>query len=212
MSATSANSVLVSKIYKSRNIILNLLNRRGFNTADYEGFSVNEVHIMNNNKQLDLLLKEEDTDKKIYVSYRHSKKIGANTVHELVDDLFNIEDILGKDDELIIVTKDKANDTIIKLLRHLYNTEGYFINIYNIDNYLFNILDHVLVPSHRVLAKDEKDAIYKKYNISLDSEIPEISRFDPVAQAIGLRPLELCEIIRPSASSITSPYYRLCKA
>ena len=52
----------------------------------------------------------------------------------------------------------------------------------------------------------------KKYNISRDSEIPEISRFDPVAQAIGLRPLELCEIIRPSASSITIDYYRLCKA
>ena len=59
-------------IYKSRNIILNLLNKRGFNTADYEGFSVNEVHIMNNNKQLDLLLEHEDTDKKIYVSTRNS--------------------------------------------------------------------------------------------------------------------------------------------
>ena len=212
MSASAVNSVLVSKIYKSRNIILGLLKQRGYNTTDYEGFSVNEVHIMNTNKQLDLLLTNEDTNKKIYVSYRHTKKIGAPTIHELVDDLFNIEEILDKGDELIVVTKDKANDTCIKLLRHLYNTEGQFINVYNIENYLFNILEHTLVPEHRVLNKEEKHEIYKKFNITKDNEIPEISRFDPVSQAIGLRPSNLCEIIRPSASAVNTTYYRLCKA
>jgi len=31
-----------------------------------------------------------------------------------------------------------------------------------------------------------------------------------VAQAIGLRPNEVVEIIRPSPTAITSKYYRLC--
>jgi DNA-directed RNA polymerase subunit H (RpoH/RPB5) len=212
MSASSANSVLVSKIYKSRNIILDLLKKRGFNTNDYEGFSINEVHIMNTNKQLDLLLTNPTTKKKVYVNYRHSKKISPGIIHEMVDDLFNVEEILDKNDELIIITKDKANDTTIKLLRHLYDTEGIFINVYNIDNFLFNILEHTLVHPHRVLNKKEKQEVFKKYNISNGLEIPEISRFDPVALAIGLRPNELCEIIRPSTSSITSMYYRICKA
>ena len=39
---------------------------------------------------------------------------------------------------------------------------------------------------------------------------PEISRFDPVAQAIGLRPKEVCKIIRSSETAITSTYYRMC--
>ena len=212
MSASSANSVLVSKIYKSRNIILDLLKRRGFNTNDYEGFSINEVHIMNTNKQLDLLLTNPDTKKKVYVNYRHTKKISPGIIHEMVDDLFNVEEILDKKDELIIITKDKANDTTIKLLRHLYDTEGIFINIYNIDNYLFNILEHTLVHPHRVLNKKEEQEILKTYNITKGDEIPEISRFDPVSIAIGLRPNELCEITRPSTSSITSMYYRICKA
>ena len=212
MSASSANSVLVSKIYKSRNIILDLLKQRGFNTNDYEGFSINEVHIMNTNKQLDLLLTNPTTKKKVYVNYRQSKKISPGIIHEMVDDLFNVEEILDKNDELIIITKDKANDTTIKLLRHLYDTEGIFINVYNIDNFLFNILEHTLVHPHRVLNKMEKQEVFKKYNITNGLEIPEISRFDPVSLAIGLRPNELCEIIRPSTSSITSMYYRICKA
>ena len=98
MSASSSNSVLVSKIYKSRNIILDLLKRRGFNTNDYEGFSINEVHIMNTNKQLDLLLTNPDTKKKVYVNYRHTKKISPVIIHEMVDDLFNVEEILDKKD------------------------------------------------------------------------------------------------------------------
>ena len=212
MSASTSNSVLVSKIYKSRNIILDLLKKRGFNTNDYEGFSINEVHIMNTNKQLDLLLTNPNTDRKVYVNYRHTKKISPGIIHEMVDDLFNVEEILDKNDELIIITKDKANDTTIKLLKHLYDTEGIFINVYNIDNYLFNILNHTLVHPHRVLNKSEEKEIFRKYNLTKRDEIPEISRFDPVAIAIGLRPNELCEITRPSTSAITSMYYRICKA
>ncbi len=209
--STNANSIVVSKIYKSRNIILDLLKKRGFDTNDYEGFSINEVHIMNNNKQLDLLLTNPDTNKKVYVCYRHSKKIGAPTVHEIVDEIFNIEELLTKDDELVIVTKFPANDTIRKLLKHLYNTERIFINIYNIDNYLFNVLDNELVPKHRVLDNEEKAMIYKQYNIREDSQVAELPRFDPVAMAIGARPKQLVEIIRPSASAGTSIFYRLCK-
>ena len=51
----------------------------------------------------------------------------------------------------------------------------------------------------------------KQYNITNDNEFPEISRFDPVAQAIGLRPGKLCKIIRPSPTAINTEYYRMCK-
>ena len=56
----------------------------------------------------------------------------------------------------------------------------------------------------------KKNDIMKKYNINKDREFPEISRFDPVATAIGVRPGQLCEITRSSETSITSKYYRIC--
>jgi len=74
----------------------------------------------------------------------------------------------------------------------------------------FNILKHELVPPHRVLTTAEKNAIKQRYNIMEEMQFPEISRFDPVAQAIGLRPGEVCEILRPSKTAISAPYYRLC--
>ena len=59
---------------------------------------------------------------------------------------------------------------------------------------------------------------FKKYNIDADYEVieandkklPEISRFDPMSISIGLKPGELCEITRPSKTSITTNYYRKC--
>jgi DNA-directed RNA polymerase subunit H (RpoH/RPB5) len=50
----------------------------------------------------------------------------------------------------------------------------------------------------------------KKYNILIKIHIPDISRFDPVAQVIGLRPGKVCQIIRPSKTSVTANYYRVC--
>ena len=66
-----------------------------------------------------------------------------------------------------------------------------------------------MVPNHRILNNQEKEEIIAKYNI-LDDNIPPISRYDPVAQVIGLRPSQYCEIVRPSKSSITSLFYRIC--
>jgi len=75
---------------------------------------------------------------------------------------------------------------------------------------IYNVLKHEDVPDHTVLSMEDKEKIKKKYYITNDSQFPEISRFDPVAQAIGLRPNEVVEITRPSPTSITSKYYRLC--
>ena len=77
-------------------------------------------------------------------------------------------------------------------------------------NYLYNILDHKCVPQHIHIDDEEIEQVKKKYNIMNDSQWPEISRFDPVAQAIGLRPKDVCKIIRSSETAITSTYYRMC--
>lgn len=207
---SSSYSPLVSKIYKSRNIILELLRKRGFNVEDYTEFSINEVHIMYNNKQLDMLLENPDSGKKIYIKYHLATRLGNSHVYDYVDDLFDIEDVLSNDDDLIIVSKDKMNATMKNLLEELYIKDNKFVTIYNLHDYLFNILNHDMVPEHTILSKEETDDIVKKYNINKMKEFPEISRFDKVAMAIGLRPSHVCKIVRSSPTSITGVYYRMC--
>ena len=199
----------INQIYKSRNIILDILNKRGFDVNDYKGSSISEIHSMYKNEQLDMLVNK--IDKKVYVKYYLAKNsIRDSIIYEYIDDLFNIDNILTKKDDLIIITKTQPNDTIIKLLKDIYNEENIFITIICIKNLQFNILNHSLVPSHKVLNHDEKKEVYIKYNIQSDNQVPTISRFDPVSLVIGLRPTDLCEIIRPSKTSITSKFYRLC--
>ena len=66
------------------------------------------------------------------------------------------------------------------------------------------------VPKHTILTDTEVADLKKRYNINDTSELPEISRYDPVAQAIGMRPGQVCKITRPSKTAITTDYYRIC--
>jgi len=208
------NSSTIANIYKSRNIILEQLKNRGYNISDHEDRSIVELQAQYNAKppQLDMLLNSSDpnSDKKCFVKYHLVGKIRPSQIYEYIDDIFNIDDILTKDDDFIIVVKDNPNDTLIKLMQDIWNNDKIYFSIYNLHNYLYNIIEHEYVPIHTELSEEEIAEVKVKYNIMEDSQWPEISRFDPVAQAIGLRPKGVCEIIRPSETAITAKYYRMC--
>ena len=204
-----AENTRVLAVHRSREILLDILDRRGYNIEDYKGFSLNEIHALFTNKQLDILLSKDD-GKKLYIKYYLDKTIRPANIHDIIDDLFYIEQILTLKDDLIIVIKDEPNDTLQKLQCSIYEHEKQFITVINIERLQFNILDHSLVPNHRVLTSEEASNIKTQYNIKDDRSMPGISRFDPVAQVIGIRPGEICEIKRSSKTAITSNYYRIC--
>ena len=95
-------------------------------------------------------------------------------------------------------------------LKHIWETDGIFIVIENIKRLQFNILDHEMQPKFDIVPESEVVNIMKKYNITNKIQFPDISRFDPVSRAIGLRPGQLCHIVRPSKTAIQADYYRLC--
>jgi DNA-directed RNA polymerase subunit H (RpoH/RPB5) len=214
--ASQYSSSLISSIYNSRKNVLDLMEKQGYNVEDYSHFSINEVNSMKQNNQLDMLLekKEDDLDtkrkNKIYIRYYLAKMIRPNNIDEMIEDLFNVEQILTKDDTLFIIIKDDMNETLTNKLIHLWEADGIFIVMINIKRLQFNILNHALVPEHIVLNNAKVDEVMKKYNILSKIHIPDISRFDPVAQVIGLRPGKVCQIIRPSKTSVTANYYRVC--
>jgi DNA-directed RNA polymerase subunit H (RpoH/RPB5) len=210
------SSNIISSIYKARQTIIALMRKLDYNVTDYEHFSVNEVNTMFQNKQMDMLLEKSKEDprtgrkNKVYILFYLAKAIRPANIQEMIDDLFNLEETLTKEDTLLIITKDEMNDTLMATLKHVWETDKIFIVVQNIKRLQFNIHEHTLVPPHRVISDDERDVIKTKYNITDDIQFPDISRFDPVAQAICLRPGQICEITRPSKTAIQSVYYRLC--
>lgn len=200
----------ISSIYKSRNTLLQLMENQGYNVSEYIGFSINEVNIMYNASELDMLLTKTKNQKKVYIKYFILKSLRINYIDKMVEDLFITEEILNKEDTLIIITKEDVNETIQNYLKQLWDQDRIFIIVFYLKKLQFNILNHSLVPPHRILEEGEIQEVKKKYNIMEESQWPEISRFDPVILAIGMRPGEICEIIRPNKCSIFEKYYRLC--
>ena len=205
----TAGSGNTSIVHKSRQTILQHLSNQGYNTDDYDNTSISEVHSMLQNKQLDMLV-ENNEKNKVYVKYHLAKSLRPQYIHDIIDDLFNLEQILSIKDTIVVIIKDEPNDTMINLLKHLYADQGIYIAIFNIARLQFNILEHIMVPNHKKLTDEEIVAFKKEFNITNNDQIPTISRFDPVALAIGLKPNNICQITRPSRISITSKYYRFC--
>ena len=213
--ATPVN-LLISVIHKSRQNVLDLMEKQDYNTSEYAKFSINEVNSMKQNNQLDMLIEKNTEDpvtkrkQKIYIHYFITKKITSANIQTLIDDLFNLEETLTKDDTLFIICKDDMNETITNELIHLWEKDGMFIVIESIKRLQFNILNHSLVPKHRVMSEDEVIKVMLKHNITERKQFPDISRFDPVARVIGLRPGQVCHIVRPSKTAVIADYYRVC--
>ena len=204
------SSDTISSVFKSRQNLLILLHEQKYDIKDYEEFSVNEVHIMFNNKQLDMLMSQPDDSKKIYVKYHLAKTLRRENINDYIDDLYNLEQVLTKGDTLMIVIKQEPHDPLLAILNQIWEQEGIFIIIYNLEKLQYNILEHSYVPKHIILNNEEVDNLKKTYNITNNKELPQISRYDPVALAIGMRPGQICKIIRPSKTAITTNYYRIC--
>ena len=201
----------ILRIYKSRATILKLLQKQGYNVTDYSEFSINEIDTMFTNKQLDMLVTNENFDNKTYVKYYlDAKQVRPQYLDEIIEDLFLVENVLTKNDTLVIIIDGEPNDTIISKVNYLYDHDGIFVVIHNISRLQFNILEHSLVPPIKILSEGETTQILKTYNLKDTTQLPEISRFDAQALAISMRPGQVCEIERKSVTVMKYNYYRVC--
>lgn len=203
---------LVLKISKSRKNILEILEQsQNYEVSDYSNFSMHEIDTMYTNNQLDMLIKHKDADKKTYVKYNiTTKPIRTTYIDTIIEDLYTIENVLTKGDNLILILLDNPNDTILNHIKHIYNRDGYFIVVHSIKRLQFNILQHELVPNMEILDETQKQDLKKKYNLKSFKQLPEINRFDPQALAMSMRPGDIGKIERNSVTSLNYDYYRYC--
>ena len=201
----------------SRGILLDMLEKRGYDVEKYRNYSINEIRLMKDNDTLDIIV-ENQTGMTCYVKYHIYKKLKSTDLRKAVllhykmdaDD----EGDLTEHDELIIICND-ANIAISKKYGNFmsklenYYTKNFFVQIFNVDSLLFDITKHNLVPEHIILTEDEKQDLLKHFNIDED-KLPRISRFDPVAKYLGMRPKQVCKIVRNSYTSGEATYFRIC--
>jgi len=119
------SSQTISLISKSRTNLLEQLEYQGYDTNDYNEFSIEEINAMFINKQLDMTLVAKDA-KKTHVIFHIEKTLRKENVNDYIEKIYNVEQILSKNDMLVIVMKTQPNDTLIKYLKHVWEEQNIF--------------------------------------------------------------------------------------
>jgi DNA-directed RNA polymerase subunit H len=207
----SLKSNRILSIYNSRNTIIEQLTKIGYDMSDYSQFSINEIDAMSLNEQLDMLVTRKTDGKKAYIKYLlNIKQLRKDNLDQLIEDLYDIENILEKKDTLIVIINEEPNDTMVARMKYLYDHNKIFVVMHYIKRLQFNILKHTLVPNAVVLLETEINDLKIKYNIKDIYKLPEISRFDPQALALCLQPGDVIKITRKSSTALEYNYYRIC--
>lgn len=207
----------LQKLYNSRNVLMELLNDRGYDNTKYSNFTMNELDIMMKNSTktttdlnpLDIKLTKEN--KTIHVKYVLNSKIRMSNIQQLIINMK--EDVLEEDDELIIITKDKLSNesNLDSVFETLLNIDKMFIQVFWIDTLIINITKHELVPKHRILSQNEKEKLLERYSITSYNQLPIILKTDAVAKYYGMRRGDVVEIKRPSETAGEYINYRYCQ-
>ena len=211
-----SKSIYLSKLYKSRTNMIYYLTEMGYDCSSYEYFSMEELDVIQKNGNLDFMVVKGN--EKCYVKYMtedSNTKNPANSVKKLnisniIDTMFTQEGLLTEKDTLVLITNDYSVDSIHKALKNIWELKQIYVVLFDLKQLQLNVLKHRLVPKHVKLSALEKTDLYQTLNIEEDKQLPEISRFDPVAKTLFLRPGEVCRITRFDKISYTNEFYRVC--
>lgn len=76
------------------------------------------------------------------------------------------------------------------------------------DEVRFNVLNHVNVPLHVILAEDEVKDLLKRYSI-VREQLPKIRNNDPACKVIDAKPGNVIKVTRRSPTAGVAVAYRL---
>lgn len=71
-----------------------------------------------------------------------------------------------------------------------------------------NVLEHVMVPDHKIMTEDEVNGLLSSYAITTE-QLPKIYHDDPAVKTIGAKVGDVIRIIRDSHTAGRAESYRL---
>jgi len=71
-----------------------------------------------------------------------------------------------------------------------------------------NVLEHVMVPDHKIMSEEEVSDLLTQYNITTE-QLPKIYHDDPAVKTIGAQVDDVIRIVRTSHTAGRAESYRL---
>lgn len=218
-------------VYKSRKHIIEMIKERGYDTNNISVYSKDGlIELLGNHRKggfdlssdlsaLDIHVSkklEDGISQKLIIKYRLDEKFKkSKKLQTQIDEIFDKYE-LTRNDCLIIMNVDivymkegiKNNNVMLKFINQQY-TEGKYVQIYGLQNFLFNVYNHTFVPKHTIVPKDEVKDVVELYRTKIE-KLPKIFREDAIAKFIGAKPGDLIKIKGFSETSGFITKYRLC--
>ena len=205
---------LSTYLNKTRCILTEMLEYRGYDISNISSFTTFtgtdkldklSINLSKNGKELIQVHYEVE-------STRTNHKKLTKRIEDIISKLDSPEK--SKDLTIIFLVRDGMTPSVKEAIRLLSEKYGVFIQIFPIRNLMYNCTKHKSVPQHIRITKTEYEVYLQDFLDSLHIEslenLPKIFDTDPVAMFIGLRPGEMCKIIRPSMSAGEHIVYSYC--
>ena len=190
-----------------------MLKARGDDISEFEEHEVEveREEFFNDSRVIDF-----HTDKSAII-FALTKNLRSSIIDALKKNKSNLDgfvkDFNGKYNLIIIFNNDvltTPSKTQLSVIDKILQKKNGMLQIFHINELLFNPTKHEYVPPHRKLSPEESKEIMNKYNIKSKLNMPFIPHTDTIAKWIGLKQGEIVEIIRYNENSGKSYYYRCC--
>lgn len=205
---------MVRKVFTARAILLKQLALLGYTTRMWNEETPAEIDMRIQNKELNFVLEPSGTmnEGATHIRFHIEKALRHIHINALADEFSEMAGYDRSKDTIVLISKDLPNDSVKSALETVYATKGIYIIVRALQELQFNILEHKLVPKQTKLTTLQTQDLKKQYRIQdVRKQLPGISRFDPAARAIQLRPGQVVKILRPSVNSGFTNYYRVCQ-
>ena len=210
---------LFDHLYRSRRTLLRILKERGYNTTPFEKFGLNEIESMYwagpPALRMDLERSSEGTDSKItkcrvlYYLQKLKQRL-PGFLAELTDKEDNPEAVDPLTTEVVIMLAAPEGESVVDIYHgkayEQWTQKKLRISFFRIANLVNHPAEHLLVPKHERLPKNEVP-----FTPTERAKLPFI-RFheDMQARILGLVPGDVVRITRPSPASGVYTMYRIC--
>jgi DNA-directed RNA polymerase subunit H (RpoH/RPB5) len=190
-------------IYRSFNVLKEMLADQGFDISNLEHVDKNE---------LDLLIRQSDNifqidvSKSVKIIYYLNAKFKINNLRTFLSsppdgEQSNITDI-------ILIFKEKINNFNSKNVEEFKNKN---LQVFLMKELCFNVSKHELVPHHEIVSDpNEMKSLIEKHNLKNKLQFPIILKTDPMARYLNVQSGHLVKITRTSPTAGESVVYRCC--
>lgn len=197
------NTIILEKIKKSFNVILEMLRYR--DVPDLEDISADNftdffTSQINNNTSVITI---NNTYK---IIYNIEKRPSFNNIEEA---LYNGHGKGGNiyTHNIILVLQNRLQSKEIKKLEKLKLN----MQIFMLRELQYNITKHYLVPKHELIKNpDDVKKVLEDFSLHSISQLPLILQTDPMAKWLYAQPGDVIKITRPSESAGSYTIYRCC--